>query len=106
MATKIERVSFEPWTCPAWRFHSRRYEAISPAGALRVTGRFHRGLDEFADDEVFPAIYLSLAPHIALSERLRHTTAKTLVKLQSQRLSRIRVRLQAVAVVAEPPEFL
>jgi len=85
-----------PWTGDAWRFHGRRYAATSPAGSLHVSGRYHRGLDRFPADETWPALYLALRPHIALAERLRHTEPDDIPRLNSQRLSRLRISLGAV----------
>jgi RES domain-containing protein len=85
-----------PWSGRTWRFHSRRYEAISAAGSLKVTGRFHRGLDQFDERDCWPALYLALKPHIALGERLRHTSAQTLAQIKTQRLTELNITLEAV----------
>jgi hypothetical protein len=50
----------------------------------------------FTPDSAWPALYTGLAPHVALGERLRHTTPETLSLLSNQRLSKLRVVLQAV----------
>ena len=85
-----------PWTSDAWRFHSRRYPATSPAGSLRISGRFHRGLDTVPAAEAWPALYFALQPHIALAERVRHTEPDQLPRLNRQRLSHLRIALEAV----------
>lgn len=86
------------WSGDVWRCHSRRYAGDSPGGSLKVSGRFHRGADAFAPDQVWPALYTSLAIHVALGERLRHTTPASLAALATQRVSQLRVDLQVVLV--------
>lgn len=90
------QVELGPWSGRAWRFHGRRYAADDHGGSLRVTGRYHRGSDRFPDEETWPALYLALAPEVALGERLRHLSAETLGTLRSQRLTELDVRLGAV----------
>ncbi len=85
-----------PWSGNVWRCHSRKYAGDDPSGSLKVSGRYNCGRDKFADDATWPALYTSLAEHLALGERLRHTTPENLRNLANQRLSRLAVDLQAV----------
>jgi hypothetical protein len=73
-----------PWSGIVWRCHSRRYPGDDAGGSLRTTGRFHRGSDTFTSSETWPALYTGLAPHVALGERLRHTTSQALAQLADQ----------------------
>jgi RES domain len=52
--------------------------------------------DRFPDQEVWPALYTALAQHIALGERIRHTTARALSAFDGQRISHLSVRLSFV----------
>jgi hypothetical protein len=45
---------------------------------------------------VWPVLYTGLAQHIALGERIRHTTAKALSALAGQRVSCLSVKLGMV----------
>ena len=85
-----------PWSGAAWRFHGCRYDATSAGGAFRISGRYHRGLDLYSEPQTWSALYLALAPHIAIAERLRHTSPETFTKITTQCLSEVRVDLQAV----------
>jgi RES domain-containing protein len=76
--------------------HSSRYSADDPGGAYRFSGRYHRGKDLFAEDEVFPALYLATAPEVTLGEKQRHLTSASLPQMKNQVLSELRVSLQAV----------
>jgi RES domain-containing protein len=93
-----------PWSSTAWRFHSQRYTAASHGGSLKVTGRFHRGRDRYPEAETWPALYLALKLHIALDERLRHTTPQLLASLNGQRLSELRLGLHRVIVGCHLPD--
>jgi hypothetical protein len=62
------------WSGNVWRCHSRKYAGDDPSGSLKVSGRYHCGRDKFADDAIWAALYTSRAEHVALGERLRHTT--------------------------------
>ncbi len=95
-----------PWSGTAWRFHGCRYDATSVGGALRISGRYHRGLDFFPGPETWPALYLALAPHIAIAERLRHTSPETFTKISTQCLSELRIDLRAVVDCCADPERL
>lgn len=92
----LETCPINAWSGDVWRCHSRRYGGDDAAGSLKSTGRFNRGTDKFEVSEIWPALYTSMAPHVALGERLRHTTPRSLSQLGNQRLSRLRVRLHAV----------
>lgn len=92
----LAALSNRPWSGAAWRFHGCRYAATSVGGALRISGRYHRGLDFYPEAETWPALYLTLAPHIAIAERLRHTSPETFVKITTQCLSELWVDLRAV----------
>jgi RES domain-containing protein len=96
VAAAIINVPILPWTGTVWRCHARKYAGDNAGGSLRTTGRFNRGTDKFAPGETWPALYTGLALHVALGERLRHTTPASLSALGNQRLSRLRVTLQAV----------
>jgi RES domain-containing protein len=85
------------WSGTVWRVHSRRFAGDSAEGSLRISGRFHRGPDKFAAHETWPALYTSVAPAIALAERMRHTTPANLIqKMTDQRMTRLRIELQVV----------
>lgn len=77
--------------------HRRKYAATDPGGSRRVSGRYHRGLDRFPEDEVWPALYLSLAPEVCLGEILRHVSADLLPQLNDFRISELSLQLVAVA---------
>jgi RES domain-containing protein len=84
------------WSGEVWRCHSRKYAGDSAAGSLKVTGRFNQGTDKFPDHETWQALYTSLGQHVALGERIRHTTPESLQALANQRISRLRVELNYV----------
>lgn len=90
------------WSGDVWRCHHRKYDGSSTGGSLRASGRFNRGRDKFAEHETWPALYTSLGQHIALGERLRHTTPEVLPTLAHQRISRLRVELHTVLVACAP----
>lgn len=82
-----------PWSGVVWRYHGRRYAADDAAGSLKATGRFGQGIDRYPASDTWPVLYTSLDPHVALAERVRHTTVANLEALVNQRLSRLRVVL-------------
>src|SRR5262245_49492795 len=86
------------WSGEVWRCHSRKWAADSAAGSLIFTGRFNRGRDKYPDHETWQALYTSLALHVALGERIRHTTPEFLFTLANQRISRLRVELSCVLI--------
>jgi hypothetical protein len=67
-----------------------------------VSGRFNRGLDAFSEAVCWKALYTSTAQHVALAERIRHTSASTLRKLANQRMSRLHVNVQEVVIACAP----
>jgi RES domain-containing protein len=85
-----------PWSGSAWRCHGRKYAGDDAAGSLLVTGRYHRGRDKFPEDETWPALYTALAIHVALGERIRHTTPESLQRMKTQRFSELEISLQRV----------
>ena len=95
----IARYPVRPWSGSVWRCHARKYSGDDAGGSLRTTGRYHRGTDKFDVSNTWPALYTSLAIHVALGERLRHTTPQSLAQLANQRISRLRVELHAVLVL-------
>lgn len=60
--------SLDDLSSEVWRAHDGRYDAASYGGALRFSARFHRAPDSFPLDQTFPALYLALAPEVALGE--------------------------------------
>lgn len=102
VAAATRTCSIQPWSGMAWRCHSRKYAGDDASGSLRATGRFNRGSDKHANHETWPALYTALAEHVALGERLRHTTPESLSLLAHQRLSRLQVQLEAVLVLCAP----
>src|SRR5215208_332771 len=84
------------WDLRGWRMHQQRYGALDPGGSLRVSGRYHRGLNCFPEDQVFSALYLALAPEICLGEILRHVTSDSLPSLNNYRVSEICGRIETV----------
>src|SRR5215216_754398 len=100
----VQSCRIVPWSGTAWRFHSQRYSAASHGGSLKVTGRYHRGRDRYPEAETWPALYLALRPHIALGERLRHTTPELLASINGQRLSDLLLVLHRVVVACHLPD--
>lgn len=92
------------WSGRAWRFHNRRYAATSHGGSLTVTGRYHRGRDHYPEEATWPALYLALGPHIALGERVRHTSPELLASLNEQRLSELQTVLYRVLLGCQLPD--
>lgn len=67
-----------------------------------MSGRYHRGRDVFSEDQVFPALYLALAPETCLGEIIRHVTPATLDRFNEYRLTELRVSLTAVIDLRDP----
>lgn len=88
-----------------WRLHASRYKADDPGGSYRVSGRYNRGRDHFAEEEVFPALYLATAPEVCLGEKQRHLVSGNLPKMRNQVLSELQVRLHNVCDLSSPEEF-
>ena len=91
-----------PWSGEVWRCHGRAYPGDSAAGSLTVTGRFNRGRDRYPAHDTWPALYAALAQHVALGERIRHTTPEALRSLGNQRISRLSIDLHVVLVACAP----
>lgn len=106
VAAAVARCAESSWHGSAWRFHKRRYPATDPGGSLRVSGRYNRGLDQFPEDEVWPALYLSLGPEVCLGEVLRHVAENMLARLNDYRLSELRLALEAVLDSRDVPAAL
>ena len=85
-----------PWHGRAWRAHRRAYAATDHSGSLGVSGRYHRALDQFPEDQVWPALYLALGPEVCLGEVLRHIRPERLPLLNDYRISEIAVALATV----------
>lgn len=79
------------WQGEVWRNHAIRYLGDSPAGSFKVSGRWHRGLDTAPAAESQEALYAALTRAVALAERMRHLTARTLPALATLRLSLLEV---------------
>jgi hypothetical protein len=79
-----------------WRMHKRRYPPAEVGGAIKVSGRYNRGLDQFSEDESFGALYLATGPEICLGEVYRHITPDLLPSLNDYRLSELSVSLSAI----------
>lgn len=94
--TAIANIRPGPWKGRAWRFHRRTYSATDAGGALLVSGRYHRGSDQFPRSEVWAALYLALRPEVSLGEVLRHSSLQLLPQLNEYRLSELEVELEAV----------
>lgn len=103
-AAAVKRCPRIPWEGMVWRCHSRRYAGDSAAGSLQVTGRFNQGSDRFPASAAWPALYTSLGQHVALGERIRHTTPSSLASLANQRISQLLVKLQVVLDACAPTE--
>lgn len=85
-----------------WRIHKQRYEATDAAGSRLVSGRYHKGGDDFPPRETFPVIYTSLSPETSLAELVRHTAAETLPHLNGYRLTEIAATLARVVDCTNP----
>lgn len=94
--TALAHLQPEPWKGRAWRFHRRTYGATDAGGALLVSGRYHRGSDQFPRSEAWAALYLALSPDVSLGEVLRHFSPQLLPQLNEYRLSELEVELEAV----------
>jgi RES domain-containing protein len=86
----------EGWESLAWRFHKRKYRATDHGGSLTFSARFNRGLDLFPADEIWPALYLALAPEISIGERQRHARPERLPELNDYPLTTLSVTLAVV----------
>ena len=82
--------------------HKRRYPPADPGGAIKVSGRYNRGLDQFSEDESFGALYLATRPEICLGEVYRHITPDLLPSLNDYRLSELSVSVRAILDCRSP----
>ncbi len=64
-----------------------------PAGSLKVSGRFNRGLDHFPVEETWSVLYLALGRDVALAEMIRHLTPELLLRVRNKRLSELQLDL-------------
>ncbi|MGH2586197.1 MAG: RES family NAD+ phosphorylase [Dehalococcoidia bacterium] len=80
----------------AWRGHNRRYDATDHGGSLNTTGRYHRGPDQYPAGPVWPALYLSLAPHTAVLEIDRQFSSTTWENRRNYRFTELAVTLSAI----------
>jgi RES domain-containing protein len=101
----VARCPVIPWSGSAWRAHRRRYSPVDPGGSLRISGRYNRGLDQFPEDQAWPALYLALGRDICLGEIVRHLTPELLPTLNDYRVSEIAVHLQAALDARNPQQL-
>jgi RES domain-containing protein len=101
-ASAVAACPIIPWQGPAWRAHLRRYGAIDHGGALRFSGRYHRGPDLFPVGQTWPALYLALREVICLGEVMRHLSTANLANLASYSLSELSVELSVVLDCRQP----
>ena len=80
----------------AWRVHWRRVEATDWSLSLRSSGRYHRGQDLFSTDEIWPVLYTSTAPEVAIWEMVRRSASRNLEYLKNNILTELDVRLDRV----------
>lgn len=85
------------WEASAWRIHKQKYVATDPGGSRRVSGRYHRGTDQYPSTQTWAALYLATQPEICLAELFRHITPELFPFLNDYRLSEIALGLTAVA---------
>ncbi len=90
----VAACTLRPWSGSVWRCHGRQYAGDNAEGSLKVSGRFNRGTDTFPAHETWAVLYTSVAQHVALGERIRHTPVSN--------LSRLRVDLQVVICACLP----
>ncbi len=96
LAASIANIQPEPWLGQAWRLHRRTYGPTDSGGSMLVSGRYHRGADQFPRSQTWAALYLALSPEVALGEVLRHFSPPLLPRLNEYRLTELRVELRAV----------
>ncbi len=90
-----------PLAAVAWRLHARHRAADDDGGSLRYTARYHRAAADYpAPRRHWRALYLALAPEVAVAEGLRYAQAG--LRLQPQRLSELAVQLSAVLDCSDP----
>jgi RES domain-containing protein len=91
-----------PWSGNVWRIHKQKYPATDPGGSLKVTGRYHRGLDQFTSTDTWLALYVALNPETCMGELLRHFSPELYPLLNSYRLTELAVDLRSVADCRDP----
>lgn len=90
-----------PLTVTAWRLHARDRAAADDSGSLNYTARYHRAVADYpAPRRHWRALYLALAPEVALAEGLRYARAG--LSLHPLRLSELRLELAAVLDCGDP----
>ena len=94
------------WSGDVWRVHGRRFAAADAGGSLVVSGRYHRGRDNFADGEVFAALYTAAGADVATWEMIRHSKSTSGLSMWQRfverDLSKLRLTLQAVLDIRDP----
>ncbi len=95
-ATAVSNLPPRSWSGHAWRFHQRRFGATEFGGSALTSGRYHRAVDEFPESSVWTALYVALAPEVALAEVIRRYSTQMLHQLNEYRLSEIDVALGTV----------
>lgn len=101
-AQAIQRCATVSYKGPAWRIHKRRYPADDPGGSLKVSGRYHRGLDTHPEGQAWAALYLALNPETALAELMRHVTPDLLPVLNDYYLTKLEISLTTVVDFRDP----
>jgi RES domain-containing protein len=96
---RCRRVSFRG---AAWRAHKRRYSPLDDTGTRIVSGRYHRAPDQFPPSLCWSALYLALAPEIALGEIIRHMTPESFPALDNFRITEVSVVLLDVLDCRDP----
>jgi RES domain-containing protein len=98
----VAAASWHPFSAKVWRVHWREVGPADWILSLRTSGRYHRGLDLFPSDLVFPALYTSLAPEIAIWEMVRRSAARNLAYLRNNVLTEFEVDLARVLDLSDP----
>lgn len=94
-AATMASLAAEPWEGSAWRIHKAGFDALSTGDRLR-SARYHYGEDLCPPERAFAALYLALAPEIAVAELTRHIGDIELAELNDHHLTEIAVHLHAV----------
>lgn len=104
IAQIVTAAPVRPFRGTVWRVHWREVAATDWSLSLRASGRYHRGLDLFPPDVVFPALYTSLSPEVAIWEMVRRSAARNLAYLKNNVLSELMVDLSPVLDLSDPTE--
>lgn len=106
VAAAVARLSVVFWRGHVWRGHSRRYAGDDPGGSLRVSGRWHRGGDQFPLEQSWPVLYTTLERDTYVLEMLRHLPwddpQEAKLKIKSLRRSRLLIELSRVVDCRDP----